>query len=95
MNLVFAIVYLFTGIEHHGSTEVRRYFQFSPGEWKETLSDFALCVYFSFATSLTAGYGELHPTNLVNQIASNIHALLGFVLLTLFTISLVRRWVIE
>lgn len=56
----------------------------------EFISSFDECLYFSFITFTTLGYGDLHPTGITRFIAA-IEAVLGVALMGYFLALLVRK----
>lgn len=91
MNLVFTAGYLFGGLNHNGKL-VGRAFHFNASKFGATLHDAARCLYFSFVTATTVGFGDFSPATGVSMALTATHAVLGILLMTMFTVVLARRF---
>jgi hypothetical protein len=58
----------------------------------EALMHFGTCLYFSFVTFTTLGYGDVRPCGALGQFLSCAEAVAGFVLMTLFLVCVVRKF---
>ncbi|MFM2393304.1 MAG: hypothetical protein RLZZ546_1286, partial [Bacteroidota bacterium] len=73
VNLLFAFIYYFNGIENLASDKIN------------PLQDFLNCFYFSIQTFTSVGYGFLNPKNNIANLTASFNAfvgLLGFALAT-------------
>jgi heme A synthase len=64
-------------------------------EWPVTVQGLhraVTCVYLSVVTLTTLGYGDYAPADWPGQIAASTEAVLGFVLLSLFLVCVVRKF---
>lgn len=91
MNLVFSVAYLFGGLSHNGAL-VARSFHFNASKIPATLQDAAQCLYFSFVTATTVGFGDFSPASSASMALAATHAVLGILLMTMFTVVLARRF---
>jgi voltage-gated potassium channel Kch len=81
--LIFALVYMFTGIGsrvHHHMVPERNFFE---------------CLYFSVVTFTTVGYGDLTPISGLSKILVSLEAFLGPASLTLFMATLIKKSIQE
>ena len=90
-NMLFSVLYLLSGISHNGTT-IHRMVGISGKETVGTLHDLAICLYFSTITSTTVGYGDIAPRPGWSMFFCGIHAILGILLMTLFTVVLAKRF---
>lgn len=60
--------------------------------WKADMRQWGHAVYFSVVTFTTLGYGDLTPKPGLGQFCAGVEALLGFVLLSLFLVCVVRKF---
>ena len=74
MNVVFAIIYQFIGIEHISGTDMMH-----------VKSDFLIGLFFSFQTFTTVGYGALAPLSPAANWVASFEALLGFMSFSIAT----------
>lgn len=88
--LIFAIIYLFTGISIGGRLINYRLSWFSVLEKKIILVDFLESLYFSLVTFTTVGYGDIIPTG-ISIILSSIEMILGVTMVGIWTATLARK----
>ncbi len=88
--LIFAIIYLFTGISIGGRLINYRLSWFSILEKKIILVDFLESLYFSLVTFTTVGYGDIIPTG-TSIILSSIEMILGVTMVGIWTATLARK----
>ena len=88
--LIFAIIYLFTGISISGRLINYRLSWFSILEKKIILVDFLESLYFSLVTFTTVGYGDIIPTG-TSIILSSIEMILGVTMVGIWTATLARK----
>lgn len=88
--LIFAIIYLFTGISIGGRIINYRLSWFSILEKKIILVDFLESLYFSLVTFTTVGYGDIIPTG-TSIILSSIEMILGVTMVGIWTATLARK----
>lgn len=55
------------------------------------LKDFASCLYFSIVTFTTVGYGNMQAIGIISNIISSVQMLVGVLLMTITTGTLLRR----
>ena len=88
--LIFAIIYLFTGISIGGRLINYRLSWFSVLEKKIIVVDFLEALYFSLVTFTTVGYGDIIPTG-TSIILSSIEMILGVTMVGIWTATLARK----
>ena len=88
--MIFAIIYLFTGISISGRLINYRLSWFSILEKKIILVDFLESLYFSLVTFTTVGYGDIIPTG-TSIILSSIEMILGVTMVGIWTATLARK----
>jgi len=69
--------------------------QASPAGQPERLAGlrhFGTCLYFSFVTFTTLGYGDVRPCEGVGRVLASAEAVFGFVLMSLFLVCFVRKF---
>jgi inward rectifier potassium channel len=81
LNLIFASIYYFIGIDHLTGLHAQDFF-----------GQFAECFFFSAQTLTTVGYGRVAPTGLATNIVSSLQALLGLLAFALVTGLLYARF---
>ncbi|MGB3181778.1 MAG: ion channel [Cyclobacteriaceae bacterium] len=81
INVVFASLYFLAGAETIGKTE-------STG-WVDS---FLYCLYFSFQSFTTVGYGAMHPTGHLSNVISSVETVLGWGLFAIITGLLYGRF---
>lgn len=91
MNVLFSFVYLLTGIWYRESI-IQRKFGFAPDQLWNTFRDFGICFYYSVITSTTVGYGDISPKSGLSMLLCSLHAVLGLLLMTMFTVVFARRF---
>lgn len=91
MDLVFATCYLFSGV-NTPIGPIKRPFSFNAEEFIGTLWDYFRCIYYGIITSTSTGYGEITPANGTSMIFAGLHAVLGVLMLTMFTVIFGRRY---
>ena len=91
LNLVFSWLYLFSGIKY-AENPIRREIGFDRTQVWNTLKDYCLCLYYSAITSTTVGYGDISPAPGVSMLICAVHAVLGLLLITMFTVIFARRF---
>lgn len=74
MNVIFAFIYQFIGIEHISGTDMMH-----------VKSDFLIGLFFSFQTFTTVGYGALAPLSPAANWVASFEALLGFMSFSIAT----------
>ena len=84
MTLLFAFIYMFTGINANGLSIEYTFTGGYPVGLTKVISDFGECLYFSIITG-TIGYGNYDPVGLLSKIASSLHMILGIGLFALWT----------
>lgn len=91
LNLVFSWLYLLSGIKYADKI-IRREIGFDRTQVWNTLKDYCLCLYYSAITSTTVGYGDISPAPGVSMLICAVHAVLGLLLITMFTVIFARRF---
>lgn len=81
LNLIFAGVYFFIGIEHLLGAE--------PGN---SLQNYFSCLYFSSQTFTTVGYGAISPQGIATNIVASLEAMIGLLSFSLATGLLFGRF---
>jgi inward rectifier potassium channel len=80
LNMLFATIYVFIGVE---------YISVAP---KTFLVDFVNAFFFSSQTVTTLGYGAMAPTSLLSGIVSSCEALIGLMSFSFITGLLYGRF---
>ena len=88
--LIFAIIYMFTGISIGDRLINYNLTSFSILEKKLILVDFLESLYFSLVTFTTVGYGDIIPVG-TSIILSSIEMILGVTLVGIWTATLARK----
>ena len=88
--LIFAIIYMFTGISIGDRLINYNLTSFSILEKKLILVDFLESLYFSLVTFTTVGYGDIIPIG-TSIILSSIEMILGVTLVGIWTATLARK----
>jgi len=88
--LVFAIIYLFTGISVGGRFINYNLPLFFILEKKVVLVDFLEALYFSLVTFTTVGYGDIIPIG-TSIILSSVEMILGVTMVGIWTATLARK----
>jgi inward rectifier potassium channel len=81
MNALFAICYLFIGVEH-----------FSGITDEGLIKNIEQCFFFSVQTFTTVGYGGIHPTNMSSNLVASFEAFIGLMSFALATGTLYGRF---
>ncbi|NMM50475.1 ion channel [Marinigracilibium pacificum] len=81
INLIFALIYLYIGVDHIGGTDTLT-----------TTNPLLIAYFFSFQTFTTVGYGALHPVGLTTNIIASFEAFLGFMMFAIATGLLYSRF---
>jgi inward rectifier potassium channel len=81
LNLIFASIYYFIGVDHLTGMHAPDFF-----------GQFAECFFFSAQTLTTVGYGRVAPLGLATNIVSSLQALLGLLAFALVTGLLYARF---
>lgn len=90
MVATFPLFYMFLGIRVLNAP-VRRELSWDPHQAMATLHDYWYCLYFSAITATTVGFGDAMPTGW-SRIFTMIEATAAAVLLPVFGVTLVRRY---
>lgn len=88
--LIFAIIYMFTGISIGGRSINYNLSLFSILENKIIVVDFLESLYFSLVTFTTVGYGDIIPVG-ISIILSSIEMILGVTMVGIWTATLARK----
>ncbi len=88
--IIFAIIYLFTGLSIGGRLINYTLSLFSVLERKIILVDFLESLYFSLVTFTTVGYGDIIPTG-TSIILSSIEMIFGVTMVGIWTATLARK----
>lgn len=88
--LIFAIIYLFTGISVGGKSINYNLSLIFMLEKNMILVDFLEALYFSLVTFTTVGYGDIIPVG-VSIILSSIEMILGVTMVGIWTATLARK----
>ena len=81
MNLIFALIYYFVGVEN-----------LSGARTGSELQNFMSCLYFSSQTFTTVGYGTISPTGIPVNLIASIEAMVGLLSFSLATGLLFGRF---
>ena len=87
--LIFAIIYLFTGISV-GDRLINYNLSIFSLEKKVIAVDFFESLYFSLVTFTTVGYGDIIPTG-TSIILSSLEMILGVTMVGIWTATLARK----
>lgn len=90
MTLLFALVYMFTGINADGYAIKYTFIDGYPAGFFKAIADYGQCLYFSIITG-TIGYGNYDPLGLLSKIISSLHMILGIGLFALWTGCIFRK----
>lgn len=66
LNTIFALIYVFIGVEHIGIDKSQNF-----------INQFLLSFFFSTQTFTTVGYGNMNPTSFASNFVASIEALAG------------------
>lgn len=93
--VVFAIGYMFTGIQFQNENIQYVFIGGNPFDFIQTIKDFGVCFHFSVLTLSTVGYEIALPLGNITHILTTIQSLLGLVFIAIFTsimiIKLIRQ----
>ncbi|MFA0964619.1 ion channel [Roseivirga sp. BDSF3-8] len=81
INIIFASLYMMAGAETIGHT--------MGGSW---IDAFLSCLYFSFQSFTTVGYGAMHPSGHLSSVISSFETVLGWGLFAIITGLLYGRF---
>ncbi len=81
LNLIFALIYYFVGVEN-----------LSGARTGSELQNFMSCLYFSSQTFTTVGYGTISPTGIPVNLIASIEAMVGLLSFSLATGLLFGRF---
>lgn len=89
--ILFAISYMFSGLQLNGKEINYTLFHGTPVSFTEILGDFGSCLHFSIVTFSTVGYGNITPLTSTSTFLCSLQILIGILFVAMFTSIIIKK----